>query len=230
MTEPAYVVRKYREEDRAAVRRLCCDTGFLGQAIDPVFEDRELFADFLTNYYLRREPDSAFVLELNGEVKGYLLGCLHPLRNQIANALQNVTLFAAIALRYRRYGPASRKFIRWIFAHAWREVPAAPKRTPHFHVNLLPEARGLAVGKTLFDAFMAHLVERKVTRIYGQMVSFEGRRGEAMFRRYGFRLLNRAEITKYRDFRVEPVFLSTVLRDFNEDLAPMRRSAQREPE
>ena len=45
-----------------AVRALCCETGFLGKAIDPVFEDRELFADFLTDYYLKHEPDSAFVL------------------------------------------------------------------------------------------------------------------------------------------------------------------------
>ena len=63
---------------------------------------------------------------------------------------------------------------------------------------------------------MAHLTARGVKRIFGQMVSFEGRRGEAMFRRYGFKLLNKSEITKYRDLHPEPVFLSTVLRDFEE--------------
>jgi len=45
-----FQVRQYRDSDRAAVRALCCDTGFLGAPIDPVFEDRELFADFLTDY------------------------------------------------------------------------------------------------------------------------------------------------------------------------------------
>lgn len=211
------LIRPYRAVDREAVRRLCCETGFLGRPIDPIFEDRDLFADFLTNYYLRREPDSAFVIEVNGEVKGYLLGCLHPLRNQLANALQNLALFAVLALRYPRYSAASRKFIRWIFLNGWREVPAAPKRTPHFHVNLLPEVRGTAVGKALFDAFMAHLSARGVKRVFGQMVSFEGRRGEAMFRRYGFKLLNKSEITKYRDLHPEPVYLSTVVRDFDEN-------------
>jgi hypothetical protein len=38
-------LRVYRSEDLAAVRRICADTGFLGEPIDPVFEDRELFAD-----------------------------------------------------------------------------------------------------------------------------------------------------------------------------------------
>ena len=46
--DKAFTIREYRPSDREAVRRLCCDTGFLGEPIDPVYEDRELFADFLT--------------------------------------------------------------------------------------------------------------------------------------------------------------------------------------
>ena len=58
-----YRVRSYRPEDRAAIRRICADTGFLGSPIDPVFEDRELFADFLTAPYTDAEPENCFVLE-----------------------------------------------------------------------------------------------------------------------------------------------------------------------
>jgi hypothetical protein len=50
------VIRLYRPSDRDAVRRLCCETGYLGKAIDPVFEDRELFADYLTSFYTDWEP------------------------------------------------------------------------------------------------------------------------------------------------------------------------------
>jgi hypothetical protein len=45
-----FVIRSYRASDREAVRELCCETGFLGEPIDPVYEDRQLFADFLTTY------------------------------------------------------------------------------------------------------------------------------------------------------------------------------------
>jgi hypothetical protein len=45
-----FLIRGYRSSDRETVRKLCCDTGFLGEPIDPVYEDRELFADFLTTY------------------------------------------------------------------------------------------------------------------------------------------------------------------------------------
>ena len=227
MSSPNYQVRKYRPEDRAAVRELCCETGFLGQPVDPVFEDRGLFADFLTGYYLRYEPGSAFVLECDGRLVGYMLGCLHPLRIQFNNAIQNVLFFFKLLWRYPRYHATSRKFIHWILWNGWREVPAAPRRTPHFHMNFMVEARGSLGAKKLFDAFMEYLSSSGVKRVYGQMASFEARRGEAMFRRYGFKVLNRSEITKYREFRHDPVYLSTVIRDFEESPADIVRAQSR---
>ena len=74
----AFTIRSFRASDRAAVRRLCCQTGFLGTPIDPVYEDRQLFADFLTTYYTEWEPESSFVIESEGEIHGYLLGCRKP--------------------------------------------------------------------------------------------------------------------------------------------------------
>jgi hypothetical protein len=42
---------------------------------------------------------------------------------------------------------------------------------------------------------------------------FESQRGEKMFERYGFKVLNRAEITKYKPFYPESVYLSTVIKN-----------------
>src|SRR3984893_16288070 len=86
-------IRSYRSSDREAVRKLCCETGFLGEPIDPVYEDRQLFADFLTTYYTDWEPASSFVAEIEGEIRGYLLGSRRPLRNQLYSFWQNVSLF-----------------------------------------------------------------------------------------------------------------------------------------
>jgi hypothetical protein len=213
---PAIRIRKYRAGDRETVRWLCCETGFLGQPIDPVFQDRTLFADFLTGYYLDREPESAFVMEVDGEVRGYLLGCRYPLRNQMHNFLQNVGMFFVMWARYLKYNAASRRFAHWIVLNGWREVPAAPRRTAHFHINLLPDARSIAGTRLLIDAFLDYLRECGEKRVYGQMVSFANRRGEKMFRRYGFRVLDRMEITKYRALHPEPVYLCTVVKDLEE--------------
>ena len=111
-----FIIRGYRSSDREAVRKLCCETGFLGEPIDPVYEDRQLFADFLTTYYTDHEPESCFVLEIDGEIGGYLLGSRRPLQNQLYAFAQNIILFFRALLRYARYHSRSRRFIhkfRW---------------------------------------------------------------------------------------------------------------------
>ncbi len=209
----AFTIRNYRASDREAVRRLCCDTGYLGEPIDPVYQDRELFADFLTTYYTDHEPESSFVVEVDGELRGYLLGCRKPLLNQLYSFYQNICLSARALLRYGRYNEASRRFIRWIVMNGWREVPAAPRRTPHFHINLLPDARKVATTRALFSAYFGYLYRMGEKRVYGQIVTFENRRGEKLFERYGFKVLNRARITKYDALHPESVYLSTVIKD-----------------
>ena len=211
-TEP-FIIRGYRPSDRATVRRLCCETGFLGEPIDPVFQDRELFADFLTTYYTDWEPESSFVIDVDGELRGYLLGSRKPLRNQLYSFWQNVSLFAKVLGRYFRYNERSRRFIRWTITHGWREVPARPRRVPHFHINLLPDARKMSTTRALMSAYLSYLYSRGEKRVYGQIVTFKSRRGEKMFERYGFNVLNRGEITKYRALYPESVYLSTVIKN-----------------
>jgi hypothetical protein len=209
----SFVIRSYRASDRAAVRKLCCQTGFLGEPIDPVYQDHELFADFLTTYYTDHEPESSFVIELEGEICGYLLGSRRPLLNQLYAFQQNLVLGFRALLRYRRYNEHSRRFVRWVLSHGWREVPAAPRRVPHFHINLLPEARKMSTTRSLMSAYLSYLYRCGEKRVYGQIVTFASRRGEKMFERYGFRVMNRAEITKYKAFYPESVYLSTVIKN-----------------
>ena len=218
--EKSFIIRSYRASDRAAVRRLCCQTGFLGEPIDPVYQDHELFADFLTTYYTDKEPESSFVLEIDGELGGYLLGSRKPLRNQLYAFAQTFRLFFRALVRYPRYNERSRRFIRWMIGNGWREVPAAPRRTPHFHINLLPDARKISTTRSLMSAYLSYLYRSGEKRVYGQIVTFESRRGEKLFERYGFKVLNRAEITKYKAFYPESVYLSTVIKNL-ETAAPL---------
>jgi len=216
-TEKRFSLRPFQASDRARIRELCCETGFLGKAIDPVFEDREIFADYLTAYYTDWEPESSFVLLVNDDIRGYLLGSRHPLRQQLYNLGNNVALFLRGIFRYPRYNVASKKFVQWILRQAWREVPAAPRRTAHFHINLLADARTVAHTRALVDSYLKYLHDHGEKRVFGQMVVFDDRRGAKMFERYGFRVLNKTEITKYRDLYPEPVYLCTVVKDLDEN-------------
>jgi len=209
------VIRNYEPRDREAVRWLCCQTGFLGKAIDPVFEDRELFADYLTAYYTDCEPESCFVLEHEGAIKGYLLGSRRPLRQQFHSFFQNIELFVRGMLRYRHYNAATREFIAWILRNSWKEVPAAPRSTPHFHFNILPEARGIASTQAMMNRYFDHLRAHGEKAVFGQMVTFESRRGAKVLERVGFHVVERREITKWRDKHPEPVYLTTVIKQLS---------------
>lgn len=195
------------------MRWLCCQTGFLGKPIDPVFEDRELFADYLTAYYTDIEPESCFVLELDGEVKGYLLGSRRPLRQQFHSFYHNLVLFAKGMKRYSSYNAATKEFITWILRNSWKEVPAAPRRTAHFHFNMLPEAQSFAGTHCLMNTYFDYLRSRGEKAVFGQMVTFESRRGAKVMERFGFRVLEKREITKWRDKHPEPVYLTTAIKD-----------------
>lgn len=212
------VIRRYRASDREAVRRLCCETGFLGKAIDPVFEDREIFADYLTSYYTDWEPEASFVVESDGMVKGYLLGSRRPRLQAVYNFLHNGVLFCKGMWRYRGYREETREYIRWILKDSWKEVPEAPKGIPHFHFNLLPEVQGLVNVKPLLQMYLEFLREKGEKRVYGQVVTFETRRGAKIFERFGFRTVSKKEITKYRKLHPEPVYLTTVIKELDDNI------------
>jgi len=211
-----FQVRNYQPSDRDSVRALCCETGFLGNPIDPVFEDRELFADFLTDYYLKHEPDSAFVVIKDGALKGYLLGSRHPLKHQFHSLMQNIVYGGKVFGRYLGYKAASRRFIHWMISKAWREVPAAPRTIGHFHINILPEAKSIRVCRKLIETYLRYLYDHGIKMVHAQIVTFEDRRGFKLFERYGFKVLNQSEITKYRQFTDQPVYLCTIVKEFQE--------------
>jgi hypothetical protein len=47
----------------------------------------------------------------------------------------------------------------------------------------------------------------------GQMVTYSTRRSEGLIKRYGFEVIDRVQVTKYRALHPEPVLLSTVVKD-----------------
>ena len=67
-------VRMYNPKDRERIREICCDTGLLGEKIDPFMPDRKLWADANSTYYTDKEPESLFVLDERGRIIGYLFG------------------------------------------------------------------------------------------------------------------------------------------------------------
>ena len=194
-------IRPYRPADRATIRRLCCETGFLGNPVDSIFHDRELFADLFTNPYLNEEPEWALVAEREGHIVGYLLGSV---RKHFDLALMRSGFQTASKMFYRlatgRYAahPRSRQFVHWLFTAGFWEQPKHPSNAAHLHLDLEPSARGRGIAHRLWKTYEERLCAIGVKECYGSFFSHSKRRPEMLYARYGFRDFDRRKTTLFQ--------------------------------
>jgi len=223
-------VRRYRAADRSLVRKICGDTGFLGNPIEPIFQDRELFNDFLTSPYTDAEPECCFVLEnKEGGIEGYLTASKDSLRHdRFIRAKLPQWFWRALRGFLFSYNGPTRRYLLWLAFCGWRQTPRRPKEAAHFHVNLLPHVRSVEAVRTLIDSFLKVMGQSGVRCVYGQIVTRGDRRGERMFARYGFRVTDRKEVTKFKRQTPEKVFLCTVVKDLAESPLLYGKDLQRQ--
>lgn len=186
-------IRPYRPDDRAAIRRICCETGYRGFPIDPYCRDREFFADLVTNIQLDVFPNWAWVAEVDNQLVGYVLGCP-------SSYAYHETLVAHI---WHLLGQSFRH--SWWFRPGtagffWRGVldlvgqPRPPnpdfQQWPAFaHINLLPAARGRKLGQALMTTCIGQIHAHGLPGMYVSTVLEEhnGNNPLAFFTSLGFK-------------------------------------------
>jgi hypothetical protein len=218
-------IRPYSPADRQAVRDICCATGFMGEPIDPIFNDRDAFADFFTSYYTDFEPDNALVAEHDGRIVGYLLGGLDYSRCSVRQLWIILTRTAPKVLAHLlmgRYSKASLRYLGWFLTRAAHETPRAIPDAAHFHINLLPAYRTGKAARRLIFSFVNRVAKLGFKGVYGQMQVYQDRREEKIFQRYGFRFADRRQTTKFRHVHAAPVWVATIYHEFMTREAPMR--------
>lgn len=204
------------------MRHVCCETAVDGGPVEPLFPDRDAYADFFTRYYTDFEPETAFVAERvgeGGEIVAYLIGCTRPRRHTWVQ-LWLLLFVTGPKVLWRlvtgRYGGCGRRFLGWFLLRAWRETPAHPPAAAHFHFNALPGHRNTGAVLRLWRAFDALLAERGVDRVYGQIRTGAGDggtwRGEKLFGRWGFTCFDRRRVTKLDGLVDREVHVATYLR------------------
>lgn len=192
----ALKIRPYEKKDRQSVRRICCDTAFMGEKIDPIYKDRELFADIVTGPYLKYEPEWALVAEFEGRIIGYVLASVSPYFH-LNRVRTGAPAIARIALKLSRghYAghPRSERFARWLLYRSWSEEPCHPKGAGHMHFNVEKNFRGTGVGMRIWRTFEQTLVSEGKNHYYGQFLSCPERNLERVYLRYGLQPYSRAK-------------------------------------
>jgi GNAT superfamily N-acetyltransferase len=201
-------IRAYRETDRSAICRLCCETGFLGDPVDPLFRDRELFADLFTRPYLDYEPEWAFVAEAHRQVIGYVLGSV---RAHFGLVLLRSGFWTTSRMLLRLAGgryhdhPRSRRFIRWLLTAGFWEQPKHPRAAAHLHFQLDKKYRGRGIASRLWEQYEREIRAVGVKHCYGAFYSHPSRRPEMAYARYGFEVFDRRRTTLFEPEIRDPV-------------------------
>lgn len=194
------VIRPFAASDRAAVRRIACDTADCGKPVEGFFPDREIFADLITRYYTDFEPASCWVGEAEGNVVGYITGCLDTARQEL---LTRTRVFPGVLLKALLRGawlrPQAIRFVclNWGVWRAHRHDPPLDiARYPaHLHVNLAPGFRGHGLGRRLVETFLDAARKRGAPGVHAS-VREDNAKGRAFFERIGFEQVSRHPVVR----------------------------------
>ncbi|MBI3783420.1 MAG: GNAT family N-acetyltransferase [Deltaproteobacteria bacterium] len=140
----------------------------MGEPVDWLWRDRDSFADLFTRYYTDREPESLLVAERDGSVVGYLSGCADSARSHGASA----TEIRRLVVRGGLLRPGVAGFL-WRSAFdiirdgSTVQEDLGDGRFPaHLHINLLPQGRGIGLGRGLMNRWFEGLRSAKVPGVH----------------------------------------------------------------
>jgi ribosomal protein S18 acetylase RimI-like enzyme len=185
-------IRRFRPEDRDAVRHICFLTGSMGEPAEWMWRDEVSFADVFSGYYTDREPESCFVAVIDRDVVGYLLGCRDTSRawNPAAIAGRHIVR-RGIVFRPGTAGFVWRSVVDIVGDLTRRRVRIAdyefadPAFPAHLHINLLPTARGTGAGGRLVRSWLDDLRDADVPGCFLQTLA-ENSNAIAFFEAMGF--------------------------------------------
>ena len=193
-------VRGYRAGDLPELFRICLLTGKDGgDASGQV--DAELLGGIYVGPYCEREPESAFVLTLSGEVSGYVLGTLD---TAAFGSWCEANWWPALRQRY----PATSQPRTWAqrLANGIHRVAQPPpfvaEYPVHLHINLLPAAQGAGQGRALLDGFIAYARAQGVPGVHLE-VSARNQNAIGFYRHYGFTDLGESDGGLYLGLRTD---------------------------
>ena len=183
-------IRQYTPQDRAAVRQICCDTADRGEPVERFFGDREVFADLLTRYYTEDEPEALWVAEHDGDVIGYLTGCLKSRRYQRIMAWRVLPRTAVKALTRGLLGSVQAWRLAWAGMRTWlsrgvRNSAPLARYPAHLHLNIHHGFRGRQVGRRLLEQFLDQVRRAGVRGVHAAVRS-DNAQSCRFFERAGF--------------------------------------------
>ena len=189
---PDIAIRPYQSADRQAVFRIGGDTAFFGAPIEAYMEDRSAFLDAFYAYYTDLEPEHTWVAAANGDVVGFLTGCVDTRVHNRKILRVIIPRVASNLLRGRyHFGKRSLRYFIGLLGGLFRDeythvdlgiYPA------HLHINVDVAWRGYKLGFRLMEAYLGQLRGLGIPGVYLDTTSLNEIACQ-LYEKMGFRLL-----------------------------------------
>jgi ribosomal protein S18 acetylase RimI-like enzyme len=165
------LIRQYESKDRGALRKISCDTAFLGNPVEILFDDREIVADTLTLYFTDYEPESCFVAQEKDKVIGYIIGTINVRK---MNVIFTKEIFPGLFMKAMRGGVFFKKNSFWFFLRVVMSFLKGEFINPDFsrkypailHINIDEDYRGRKIGRQMVERYLGYLKEKGVQGVH----------------------------------------------------------------
>jgi ribosomal protein S18 acetylase RimI-like enzyme len=159
-------IRSYQPSDLESVYKICLLTGNSGKDATDIYKDPKLLGHFYAAPYAVLEPELTFIVTLNGQPSGYILGTKNSegfrkrsesewfpnLREQYPLPKEDDISADANIIRLIHKGYILKKELADYSAH--------------LHIDLLPNIQGKGLGKKVMLTFIDKLRELKVSSLH----------------------------------------------------------------
>ncbi len=159
-------IRSFHMSDLCSLYHICLKTGDSGKDAEGLYRDPDLLGHVYAAPFALLEPDLCFVVTLDNQPAGYILGCRD---SQEFHRRSMNEWFTFLQTRYP-YPPETDSskdavLIRKIYeGHTVKkELTAYPA---HLHIDILPAGQGLGLGKALIQIFTDTLRRLKVPALH----------------------------------------------------------------
>lgn len=154
----AFQIKNYSPEHHDFIYDICLKTGNSGKGAEHLYDDPMVLGHIYAGPYINLEPESAFMLEDEKGICGYIIG-----------AVDTQSFFKKVKLNWlpvlqKQYKEPSENSKPWtkdeecvhLLFHP--EDPVLfPDYPSHLHIDLLPRAQGQDQGKRMMDHFLKYL-------------------------------------------------------------------------
>ena len=198
----SFIISPYNSKSHDLVYEICLKTGNSGKGAEHLHKDPMILGHIYAGPYINLEPKSAFLLEDELGVCGYVMG-----------ALDTKSFFEKVQLEWlpnlqKQYTDPLQSSKPWtkdeecIHLLFHPEIPLDyPEYPSHLHIDLLPRAQGKGLGIKMMDHFMAHLRDRGSKGLHLGL-GIENQRAFNFYKKYGMTELERDDDTIYMGLKL----------------------------